>query len=83
MQPAVTNLCTFHRKAVIACNVGARPECTLVIELCTAYVMMNLVCLFSDNDIYIYIDHVRNEEVLLRIKKQRNILHAISKRKAN
>ena len=28
-------------------------------------------------------DHVRNEEVLLRIKDQRNILHEISKRKAN
>ena len=28
-------------------------------------------------------DHVRNEEVLLRIKEQRNILHYISKRKAN
>jgi hypothetical protein len=28
-------------------------------------------------------DHVRNEEVLLRVKEQRNILHAISKRKAN
>ena len=28
-------------------------------------------------------DHVRNEEVLLRFKKQRNILHEISKRKAN
>jgi hypothetical protein len=28
-------------------------------------------------------DHVRNEEVLLRVKKQRNILHEISKRKAN
>jgi hypothetical protein len=26
---------------------------------------------------------VRNEEVLLRIKEQRNILHEISKRKAN
>jgi hypothetical protein len=26
---------------------------------------------------------VRNEEVLLRVKKQRNILHKISKRKAN
>jgi len=26
---------------------------------------------------------VRNEEVLLRVKEQRNILHAISKRKAN
>jgi len=28
-------------------------------------------------------DHVRNEEVLLRVKDQRNILHEISKRKAN
>ena len=28
-------------------------------------------------------DHVKNEEVLLRIKKQRNILYEISKRKAN
>ena len=28
-------------------------------------------------------DHVRNEELLLRVKEQRNILHEISKRKAN
>ena len=28
-------------------------------------------------------DHVRNEEVLLRVSEQRNILHTISKRKAN
>jgi hypothetical protein len=28
-------------------------------------------------------DPVRNEEVLLRVKGQRNILHEISKRKAN
>jgi len=28
-------------------------------------------------------DHVRNEEVLLRVKEQRNILHEIRKRKAN
>jgi hypothetical protein len=27
-------------------------------------------------------DHVRNEEVLLRVKEQRNILHQIKKRKA-
>jgi hypothetical protein len=27
-------------------------------------------------------DHVRNEEVLLRVKEQRNILHEISKRNA-
>ena len=29
------------------------------------------------------IDHVRNEDVLLRVKEQRNILHEIRKRKAN
>jgi hypothetical protein len=28
-------------------------------------------------------DHVRNEEVVLRVKEQRNILHEISKWKAN
>jgi len=28
-------------------------------------------------------DHVRNEDVSLRVKEQRNILHEISKRKAN
>ena len=28
-------------------------------------------------------DHVRNEEVLLRVKEQRNILQEIRKRKAN
>ena len=28
-------------------------------------------------------DHVRNEDVLLRVKEQRNIVHDIRKRKAN
>jgi hypothetical protein len=28
-------------------------------------------------------EHVRNEEVFLRVKEQRNILHEIRKRKAN
>jgi len=28
-------------------------------------------------------DHVRNEEILLRVKEQRDILHEISKGKAN
>ena len=28
-------------------------------------------------------DHVRNEEVLIIVKEQRNILHELSKRKAN
>jgi len=31
----------------------------------------------------IWTDHVRNEEVLLRVNAQRNILHEIRKRKAN
>jgi len=30
-----------------------------------------------------WIDHVRNEEVLLRVNEQRNLLHEIRKRKAN
>jgi hypothetical protein len=28
-------------------------------------------------------DHVRNEEVLLRVKEQRNIIHEIIKRRTN
>ena len=28
-------------------------------------------------------DHVRNEEVLLRVNEQRNIIHEVIKRKAN
>jgi len=28
-------------------------------------------------------DHVRNEDVLLRVKEQRNVLHEIRKQKAN
>jgi len=31
----------------------------------------------------IWTDHVRNEDVLLRVKEQRNILYEMSKRKAN
>ena len=31
----------------------------------------------------IWTDHVRNEEVLLGVNEQRNILHEVSKRKAN
>jgi hypothetical protein len=31
----------------------------------------------------IWADHVRNEEVLLRVKEQRNILHEIRRQKAN
>jgi hypothetical protein len=31
----------------------------------------------------IWTEHVRNEEVLLRVKEQRNTLHEISKQKAN
>ena len=31
----------------------------------------------------IWTDHVRNEEVLLRVNEQRNMLHEIRKRKAN
>ena len=34
-------------------------------------------------EMWCWTDHVRNEEVLLRVKEQRNMLHDISKRKAN
>ena len=35
------------------------------------------------NNTISWTDHVRNEEVLLRVNEQRNILHEIRKRKAN
>jgi hypothetical protein len=35
------------------------------------------------NTIVSWIDHIRNEEVLLRVNEHRNILHEIRKRKAN
>jgi hypothetical protein len=31
----------------------------------------------------IWTDHVRNEEVLYRVKEERNIMHTIKRRKAN
>jgi hypothetical protein len=36
----------------------------------------------SDIELFSWIDHVRNEEVLLRVNEQKNILHEIRKRKA-
>jgi hypothetical protein len=33
--------------------------------------------------IFSWTDHVRNEEVLLKVKEQRNILHEMNKRKAS
>jgi hypothetical protein len=38
---------------------------------------------FRNKEKISWIVHVRNEEVLFRVKKQRNILHEIRKRKAN
>jgi hypothetical protein len=41
------------------------------------------MCCCRRAEMFSWTDHVRNEEVLLRVKEQRNILHEISKRKAN
>jgi hypothetical protein len=38
---------------------------------------------FEKDGKFSWTDHVRNEEVLLRVKEQRNILREIRKRKAN
>jgi hypothetical protein len=56
--------------------------CLLVIIL-TLFVSVGKY--FISNITYIgsITDHVRNEEVLHRVKEQRNILQEISKRKAN
>jgi hypothetical protein len=57
--------------------------CVYVCLYACMYVCM-CVCMF----VCVYVclswtDHVRNEDVLLRVKEQRNILHEILKRKAN
>jgi hypothetical protein len=44
------------------------------------YVMLCYVMLYY---VMLCYDHVRSEDVLLRVKEQRNILHEIHKRKAN
>jgi hypothetical protein len=41
------------------------------------------VCCWRRIEKISWTDHVRNEKVLLRVKEQRNVLHEITKRKAN
>ena len=41
------------------------------------------ICCWKRMEKISWTDHVRNEEVLLRVKERRNILREISKRKAN
>jgi hypothetical protein len=41
------------------------------------------ICGLSSSTTFPVLSHKRNEEVLLRLKEQRNVLHEISKRKAN
>jgi len=61
----------FHIILMISVGIGQKhPEC---IEMWCWRRMVKIS----------WTDHVRNEEVLLRIKEQRNILHEISRRKAN
>jgi len=42
-----------------------------------------IICIFIWMGKISWTDHVTKEEVLLRVKEQRNILHEISKRKVN
>jgi hypothetical protein len=46
-------------------------------------VRISCVSIYRGADKISWTHHVRNEEVLLRVKEQRNILHEIRKRKAN
>ena len=45
--------------------------------------MFQFILQFSLSQFLGWPDHMRNEDVLHRVKEQRNILHDISKRKAN
>ena len=51
--------------------------------ICNYRVIVNELWCWRRMEKIIWTDHVRNEKVLLRVKEQRNILHEISKRKAN
>ena len=71
-----------------------RTELTLLIRSQLVIIVTNII--ISEEFLFIediqcwrrmekisWTDHVRNEEVLLRVNEQRNILHEIRKRKAN
>jgi len=47
------------------------------------YLMLNMKWFWRRMEKISWTDYVRNEEVLLRVKEQRKILHEIRKRKAN
>jgi hypothetical protein len=47
------------------------------------YLENDEMCCWGRMEKIIWIEHVRNEEVLLRVNEKRNILHEIRKRKAN
>jgi hypothetical protein len=57
-------------------------NCVLYIVTCKLLESFEMWC-WRRMDKISWTDRVRNEEVLLRDKEQRNILHEISKRKAN
>jgi hypothetical protein len=60
-------------------------RCVKAFQICYYTVFANKFLGFQSyiNEKISWTDHVRNEKVLLRVKEQRNILHEISKRKAN
>ena len=68
-QPISVN-CTLHISKMFVINIVA-----IISNL--NVVRMSFLTTVS------WTDHVRNEEVLLRVKEQRNILHEIRKQKAN
>jgi hypothetical protein len=78
-------------RSIQACSI--RPASTFVIYVRTAklnnslsdyvfHLSFEMWCWRRMENIS-WTDHVRNKEVLLRVKEQRNILHEIRKRKAN
>jgi len=65
---------------IISCSVDRASLYNLVNE---TNLLHNLFLVYFANFIYNLYMLLRNEEVLLRVKEQRNILHEICKRKAN
>ena len=59
------------------------PNATTSFNIRKIYTLTHILHFVANNSQISWTDHVRNEEVLLRVNERRNILNEIRKRKAN
>jgi hypothetical protein len=68
---------------IFVCNGGVRAEIWTFRAVDQKHLERSEMWCWRRMEKISWTDHVRNEEVLLTVKEQRNILHEISTRKAN